>query len=123
MQHLFLWRLIICEGLMIILHFNQDNGSIIHAYDVGIAEPPLPNIVVSDSLWKRVSNMEVKVDLTTRKLVYTPKKLTKEEVNELRKKAYTDEADPLFFQYQRGEATKEEWLNKVAEIRARYPFQ
>ena len=108
---------------MIILHFNQDNGSIIQAYDGGIAEPPLPNIVVSDSLWKRVSNMEVKVDLTTRKLVYTPKKLTKEEVNELRKKAYTDEADPLFFQYQRGEATKEEWLNKVAEIRARYPFQ
>jgi hypothetical protein len=35
--------------------------------------------------------------------------------------AYTSEADPLFFKSQRGEATEAEWLDKVAEIRARYP--
>ena len=35
--------------------------------------------------------------------------------------AYAKEADPLFFQAQRGEATMEEWKAKVAEIRARYP--
>jgi len=31
------------------------------------------------------------------------------------------EADPLFFKWQRGEATQEEWLAKVAEIRQLYP--
>jgi hypothetical protein len=36
--------------------------------------------------------------------------------------AYQTEADPLFFKVQRGEATEQEWLDKVAEIRARYPY-
>ena len=35
--------------------------------------------------------------------------------------AYREEADPLFFKYQRGEATKEEWLAKIDEIKARFP--
>ena len=38
-----------------------------------------------------------------------------------RRTAYQQEADPLFFKAQRGEATREDWLAKVAEIRARYP--
>jgi len=36
--------------------------------------------------------------------------------------AYTAEADPLFFKYQAGEVTKEEWLAKREEIRSRYPY-
>jgi hypothetical protein len=35
--------------------------------------------------------------------------------------AYREESDPLFFKAQRGEATTEEWLAKVQEIRNRYP--
>jgi hypothetical protein len=35
--------------------------------------------------------------------------------------AYIAEADPLFFKAQRGEATVQEWQDKVAEIKARYP--
>jgi hypothetical protein len=35
--------------------------------------------------------------------------------------AYRDESDPIFFMSQRGEATQQEWLDKVAEIKARYP--
>jgi hypothetical protein len=35
--------------------------------------------------------------------------------------AYKEESDPLFFKSQRGEATVEEWLAKVQEIRGRYP--
>jgi hypothetical protein len=38
-----------------------------------------------------------------------------------RKAAYIAEADPLFFKAQRGEATMQEWQDKVAEIKARYP--
>jgi hypothetical protein len=40
---------------------------------------------------------------------------------EARKAAYAAEADPLFFKWQRGEATQAEWLEKVAAIRHRYP--
>jgi hypothetical protein len=38
-----------------------------------------------------------------------------------RKAAYMEEADPLFFKAQRGEATIQEWQAKVAEIKARFP--
>jgi hypothetical protein len=46
---------------------------------------------------------------------------TAEEQEALRKAAYIAESDPLFFKYQRGDATKEEWLAKIEEIKARYP--
>lgn len=39
-----------------------------------------------------------------------------------RHNAYVAEADPLFFGWQRGENTEQSWLDKVAEIRARYPY-
>lgn len=46
--------------------------------------------------------------------------------NETKKTAratdYRNEADPLFFGWQRGENTEQEWLDKVAEIRARHPY-
>lgn len=40
-----------------------------------------------------------------------------------RSEAYTKEADPLNFMAQRGEATMAEWEAKIAEIKARYPYQ
>lgn len=44
-----------------------------------------------------------------------------EEINAIqeanRKQAYIDESDPIFFKWQRGEATQQEWLDKVAEIK------
>lgn len=38
-----------------------------------------------------------------------------------RKRAYQEESDPLFFDWQRGEATKTQWLAKITEIKARFP--
>jgi len=50
---------------------------------------------------------------------------TLEEINaiveELRADLYKSESDPLFFKWQRGESTEQEWLDKVAEIKARFP--
>lgn len=50
---------------------------------------------------------------------------TTEELNAAveanRSAAYTLEADPLFFQYQRGDIEKQVWLDKIAEIKARFP--
>lgn len=47
-----------------------------------------------------------------------------DEVNAIhdsnRKQAYREESDPLFFKWQRGEATQQEWLDKVNEIKQRW---
>lgn len=45
-----------------------------------------------------------------------------EDVRIQRSIAFKREADPLFFEAQRGEATMDEWNAKVAEIKARFPF-
>jgi hypothetical protein len=42
------------------------------------------------------------------------------ENEQLRSEAYRNESDPIFFKWQRGEATEQQWLAKVAEIKARY---
>lgn len=51
----------------------------------------------------------------------------KAEFNEQQRKkrfaAYTVESDPIFFKSQRGEATNQEWLDAVAAIDARFPYQ
>lgn len=44
-----------------------------------------------------------------------------EECMKARQRAYQIEADPIFFDSQRGEKTKDEWLAKIAEIKQRYP--
>ena len=52
-------------------------------------------------------------------LPYVPPK----EVQEAKRAvAYRTESDPLFFQAQRGKATQQEWLDKIAEIEARFPY-
>jgi hypothetical protein len=38
-----------------------------------------------------------------------------------RAEAYREESDPIFFKSQRGEATTEEWVAKVNEIKMRLP--
>jgi hypothetical protein len=43
------------------------------------------------------------------------------EAESNRKSSYIAEADPIFFKVQRGEATQEEWLEKIAEIKQRFP--
>ena len=43
------------------------------------------------------------------------------EAEASRKAAYQTEADPLFFKWQAGEGTQEEWQAKREEIRQRYP--
>lgn len=38
-----------------------------------------------------------------------------------RLEAYRNESDPLYMKWQRGEATQQEWLDKIDEIKARFP--
>ncbi|WP_374342548.1 hypothetical protein [Azonexus sp.] len=44
-----------------------------------------------------------------------------EAARSARAAAFAKESDPLFFKWQRGEATEADWRGKCAEIRARYP--
>lgn len=44
------------------------------------------------------------------------------DVNALRATAYRERSDPLFFKWQRGEATQQQqWLDEVTAIKAEYP--
>ena len=47
---------------------------------------------------------------------------TREQQEAARQAAYSAEADPIAMQMLRDEATKEEWLAKIEEIKARYPY-
>ena len=53
--------------------------------------------------------------------------MQKLEFNNTQKKnreaAYKAESDPINFMMQRGEATQEEWLAKIDQIKKRYPYQ
>lgn len=49
------------------------------------------------------------------------KALRNEQAERSRAAAYAAEADPLFFKAQRGDVPQQVWLDKVAEIKARYP--
>lgn len=60
-----------------------------------------------------------------RPVLSDPPELSPEEISAQvtrnRSAAYQAESDPLFFKAQRGEATMEEWIAKVAEIKERFP--
>lgn len=43
------------------------------------------------------------------------------DTDALRRKSYEATADPLFFKWQRGEATKQEWLDAVQAVRDQHP--
>lgn len=49
--------------------------------------------------------------------------ITNETIKQQRQDAYKAESDPLFFKAQRQEATMQDWLDKVDEIKTRFPYQ
>jgi hypothetical protein len=67
-----------------------------------------PNLV--NGLWKQTWTVELR---TSDKV--------KEIADRLRQEAYQKESDPLFFKWQRGEASEQEWTAKVDEIKQRFP--
>jgi len=64
----------------------------------------------------------MKVKFKTKEQVETEKKEAElQRVENNRRKAYRNESDPLFLKWQRGEATEQEWLDKIEEIKERFP--
>lgn len=48
--------------------------------------------------------------------------LANESARQSRVQAFRDEADPLFFGWQRAENTEQAWLDACQDIRARFPY-
>ena len=64
----------------------------------------------------------MKVKFKTKEQVETEKKeaeLQRVEAN--RRNAYKKESDPIYMRWQRGDATEQEWLDKIEEIKERFP--
>jgi len=70
-----------------------------------LSDTPKPTQAELDAAWPQVQYEQQRAEVETQ-----------------RRNAYTQEADPLFFSYQRGEVTEQEWLDAVDSIRARYPY-
>ena len=70
-----------------------------------LSDTPKPSQAELDAAWPQVQYEQQRAEIETQ-----------------RRNAYTQEADPLFFSYQRGEATEQDWLDSVESIRTRFPY-
>jgi hypothetical protein len=48
--------------------------------------------------------------------------LAYEAVEKARQQAYQETADPVFFEYQRGDKTEQEWLDAVQAVKDAHPY-
>lgn len=69
-----------------------------------LSDVPKPTKEELDALWPEVES-ELASEIRDRK----------------RMVAYQQQADPLFFKWQRGEATEQEWKDAVAAVKTRFP--
>jgi hypothetical protein len=95
--------------------YTTANASII---DVDAPEPALSHT------WKWENSAWVCIDQAAVD-AYVADQKTKFNAEQKKKRftAYTVESDPIFFKSQRGEATNQQWLDAVAAIDARFPYQ
>ena len=64
----------------------------------------------------------MKIKFKTKEQVEQEAKEAKlQQVENNRRNAYRNESDPLFLKWQRGDATEQEWLDKIKEIKERFP--
>jgi hypothetical protein len=70
-----------------------------------LSDTPKPTQEELDAAWPQVQYEQQRAAIETQ-----------------RRNAYTQEADPLFFSYQRGETTEQDWLDAVESIRTRFPY-
>ena len=67
-------------------------------------ESPKPTEAELEALWPTVQH-----------------EVAHEQVEQARQVAYQQTADPLFFEYQRGDATEQEWLAAVQAVKVAHP--
>jgi hypothetical protein len=86
----------------------------IEKYKTGVEEIPKGYKIVDKELTQKTLDEQLKDG-----------DITREDYNNImlnsRSQSYISESDGLFFDYQRGEIDKQIWLDKVNEIKLRYP--
>jgi hypothetical protein len=70
-----------------------------------LSDTPKPTEAELESLWPEVQY-----------------ELAYERVERARAQAYRETSDPIFFQYQRGDATEAEWLAAVQAVKDSHPY-
>jgi hypothetical protein len=94
-----------------------NNQKISLSYDIDIDEEPHDPYSINGT----ATQVWIVTDKTEEEIVKDKEDYNKRQ-QESRSEAYKQESDPLFFKYQRGEAVKQEWIDKVDEIRGRYSY-
>jgi hypothetical protein len=70
-----------------------------------LSDTPKPTKAALEKLWP-----EVKYEVAY------------EAVERARAQAYRETSDPIFFQYQRGDKTEQEWLDAVQAVKDAHPY-
>jgi hypothetical protein len=87
-------------------------------------------IEITDTHWQelidgRSMGKLISTDSAGIPFLIDPPPISNDELNKIaeysRQQAFITESDPLFFKAERGEIDKQVWLDKVAEIKTRYP--
>jgi predicted phosphoribosyltransferase len=70
-----------------------------------LSDSPKPTEKALEALWPEVQH-----------------EVAMERVEQARAQAYRETSDPIFFQYQRGDATEAEWLAAVQAVKDSHPY-
>lgn len=100
---------------------DKPNNELLTSFDIYPVKPTVrPEVTYKQNL---VESTPVLIDGQWTQ-VWEVQDKSQDEINSLnenlRSEAYKRESDPLFFKWQRGEIPKQQWLNKVNEIKTRY---
>jgi len=79
---------------------------------------------LEDKFMAKVIETDLEAEVIKTQQEYTAGAYNRElaQVQETRRQAYIRDADPLFFGYQRGENTEQEWLEAVQAVKYAHPY-
>lgn len=91
-------------------------------YNVGLVDPI--SIEVDGTVWLGTSEEPTYPDMTPIMAEYDRlvAQQPTDEVTAKRLLAYQETSDPIFFKWQRGDATELEWREAVAKVKAENPY-
>ena len=91
-------------------------------YNLGMVEPI--SIETDGTVWTGTDADRVYADMQPIKVEYAKliAHVPHDSVEHARLIAYEQQSDPIFFKWQRGDATEAEWREAVAKVKAENPY-
>lgn len=106
------------DGKKWVLTIDPLKMTLAEKVDAGLEARPKGYILDGDAFRPATYDEQVTLGDLTSEVAYT---LKLRDCLSMRQSSYQMESDPIMAQYLRGEATKEEWLAKIEEIKVHYP--